>query len=377
MVETPLALLVIVGGALLFGVFFFFAYKIHQDRTRISVPALRMLLAVVLCFVIWAISVTILSLHFLQYNGAVASTQYEALQLSQRIIAAISAQYGAFLYYVAMKRMFKEKHPQSLMRYKGFWVTTLVVAMLIALDIRLKGYAPFDSSKPYTSDLFSNAEVILSYAHLLFWAALIIKVYLDVLKRNTQLTDQGRFVLCLVAFSLAFLGLLLVEVNLLLYVIFKNDDYRIFLNLLYHISLVVLVLFVVLSYIVPDTFFIRILSPLAAYKTLRQRRQQALLRSLHQTMVEIVPSVQLPCEPVHDLRILIEISDARQVIWSLQQRLKPIKPQDEAKYLLQLMRKNTILEAPGEYSPAPTSVKNIVKHNVIVAKRLQRLQKAM
>src|SRR5450631_2992067 len=269
MVETSLALLVIVGGPLLFGVFFFFAYKIHQDRTRISVPALRMLLAVVLCFVVWAISVTILSLHFLQ-----------------RIIAAISAQYGAFLYYVAMKRMFKEKHPQSLMRYKGFWVTPLVVAMLIALDIRLKGYAPFDSSKPYTSDLFSNAEVILSYAHLLFWAALIIKVYLDVLKHNTQLADQGRFVLCLVAFSLTFLGLLLVEVNLLLYVVLKNDDYRIFLNLLYHISLVVMVLFVVLSYIVPDTFFIRILGPLSAYKTLRQRQQQALLRSLHQTMVE-------------------------------------------------------------------------------------------
>ena len=352
----PLAFFVMTGEVVLIGAFSFLAYKVYQDRQRIGMPVLRALLAVVVCFIIWALVVTM-----------------RPLDVWQRVVAAGCAQYGAFLYYVAIRRMFKNERPHALIRNKGFWITLLVVGILVVLDIQLRGQASLDSSAPYISGWLSNTEAALSYLYLLFLDVLIIKVYLKGLQRSTHLVDQGRFGLCLFAFSMNLLGLLLMEVSLLL-VILNHQEYRDLINLLYHVSLVVFVLFTVVSYILPERFFVRVLRPLSIYTALRQKRQQALLRDLHQTMVRIVPGVQLPCESVHDLRILIEISDARQIIWSLQQRLKPIKPQEEAKYLWQLMHKNTVLEAPGKYSPAPTYLKNIVKHNVMVAKQLQRLQ---
>lgn len=354
MVEKLFAFFVMAGEGVLIGVFLFLAYKIYQDRYRIGMPVLRTLLVAVACFIIWTLVI-----------------RFHPLHLWQRIVAAGSAQYGAFFYYMAVKQMFKHERPRSISSWKGFWITSLVVGIIIVLDILLRGQATFDSLHPYTPSWFFYTEAFLSYSYLLFLDGLIVKVYLVSLQRNTYLIDQGRFGLCLLAFFGTLLGLLLVEVNLLL-ALLHHEEYRVLLNSLYHLILVLMAPFVALSYILPNAFFVKILRPLSAYKTFHQRRQQALLRSLHQTMVRIVPGVQLRCEPVHDLRILIEISDARQVIWSFQQHLKSITPQEEAKYLLHLIHNNTVLMAPGEYSPPPTILKNIIKHNVIVAKRLQR-----
>ncbi len=355
MVEQPFAFFVMAGEGMLFGVFLFFAYKVFQDHHRISMPVLRTLLAVVLCFIIWVLAIT---LH--------------PLQLWQRIVAAGSAQYGAFLYYAAVRRMFENVSFRPIIRWKGFWITALVVGSIIVLDIFLKGQPVFDSTDPYISSWPSNIEAVLSYSYLLLWDVLIIKIYLAGLRRNVHLVDQGRFGLSLCAFALNLLGLLLEELNLLLAML-KNVEYRLALNTFYHVSLVVMVLLIVLNYILPDKILVKIVAPLASYKALRQQRQKELLRRLHQTMVNIVPGVQLPCEaPVRDLRILIEISDARQIIWSLEQRLKPVTPQEEARYLLHLMHKKTVLTTPGTHSPPPTSRKNIIKHNVIVAQHLQK-----
>lgn len=361
MVEKQFVLVVLAGEGILLGGFLFFAYKVYQDRRRIGMPVLRMLLVAVICLITWLLVVT---LH--------------PLQVWQRLVGVGSVQYGTFLYYMAVKQMFTRGRPQSLIRDKAFWMTALVVGMIMVLDILLRGQPAFDSPDAYTPSVFFYTEAILFYTSLVFWDILIVKVYLQALQRTTHLIDQSRFGLCVLAYFINLLGLLLVEVNLLLSLL-KHEEYRVLMNSLYHVTVYVMVVFVPLSYILPNAFFVRVLRPLSAYKTFRQKRQQALLRSLHQTMVRIVPGVQLSwesVESVRDLRILIEISDARQMIWSLQQRLKPVTPREEAKYLLHLLNKNTVLTTPGAYSPAPTSLKNVIKHNVIVAKRLQCLQRS-
>lgn len=90
-------------------------------------------------------------------------------------------------------------------------------------------------------------------------------------------------------------------------------------------------------------------------------------------MVSIVPSVHLPCQPIHDLRVLIEISDARQIIWSQQQHPRPLTPHEEARHLQTLVLTQTVLTTPGAYVPASTRLKKTIRHNVLVAKYLSSL----
>ncbi len=354
MVEQPPILLAIAGEVLLMGILLFLVYKWYQKRHCSDMSVLRTLLPAVICFNIWVLVIML-----------------QPLQLWQRIVAVGSAQYGAFLFYTATKLMLKSERPRPIMRNKGFWITSLAIGIIVVFDIFLFGSTNLNLDRLGWP---SRIETASGYFYLLVWDVLIIRIYREVLRRTTHLVDIARFGLCVLAFSLNFLGLLLIEANLLL-IQLNHKEYLLPLKLIYYVILTAMATLIALSYILPEKFFVKVLYRISLHKDARQQQQQELLRSLHQTMVRIVPGVQLPCKPVHDLRILIEISDARQVIWSLQQRLQPVTPREEAKYLLHLIDKNTVLTAPGDYSPAPTSRKNVIKHNVIVAKRLQKLQK--
>jgi hypothetical protein len=143
---------------------------------------------------------------------------------------------------------------------------------------------------------------------------------------------------------------------------------------MYILSLILMAALVAGGYLLPDRFFRKVLGPIYAYDTVQQKRRQELLGYLHQTMVQIVPSVQLDCEQIQHLRVLIEISDARQVIWSQERRTQPITPEDEANHLLQLIRTHTGYEKPGEYPPALMHDRKVVKYNLAVARHLKSLR---
>ncbi|MBV9615231.1 MAG: hypothetical protein JO031_07235, partial [Ktedonobacteraceae bacterium] len=357
MVDQPL--IVFSGMGLLIGMFVFLVYKIYQNRQRVSTPVLHILLGAALCLIIWVIAVV-----------------SRPLSLWQRIVTANAAQYGALLYYIALKHMFTNRRSTSLLKNQAFWITTLSVLTIIVLDIYLRAQPVFDGTTPLPlhQGWMFYTEAALSYSNLLYLNILIISVYVESLQRNIDTSDQGRLWLFLLAFLISGLGLLLADINLFLFLAGDGNS-RIFLNSLYHLALVISALMVVLAYTLPDIFFLKLFRPLVSYRLYRLQQQQTLLRQLHQVMVKIVPDVQLACEQAHDLRVLIEISDARQVIWSQQQRTAVITPQDEARHLLHLLHKNVVLATPGEHQPPPTRHKPIVKHNVLTARHLKSLQK--
>ena len=132
--------------------------------------------------------------------------------------------------------------------------------------------------------------------------------------------------------------------------------------------------FVAGSYVLLDRFFTTALRPIYQYLIGRQKQQQDLLRYLHQVMLQIVPGVQYDFEGLRDQRAPIEISAAREVIWSHERRTKPITPQEEAKHLLSLVYKGIPLTELGDYSPAPMCSRTTAKHNIAVAQHLKRLQ---
>lgn len=353
MVENPF--LVWTGAGLLLLLVCFMSAKICQDRHRIGQSVLWTFLGCALCLFIWGVVVVPRPLH-----------------LWQRIVGAASAPCGLLLYYAAIKEMFGTRRRWSLVRSKAFWSIMLLIVIVILLDMCLGENAPvYDSTDPaYAPSLLSLVESALNYLTLLFLDTLIVQVYYQCWQRMSHLLDQCRLGLCLTAFLLNAGALVLVEAGVLL-ALCGHVQERLVFNAIYHVSLPVTTLLLVCSYILPASWLLALLRPVVAWRARRQEQQQALLRQLHQTMVTIVPGVHLPCEQIHDLRVLIEISDARQIIWSQQPRSKLLTPLDEARHLQALISTHTVLTTAGAYVPVATRLKETVRHNVLVARRLR------
>ncbi len=355
-----IALAVFLGVLILSSLLLFVGYKIYQDRQRLHKPVIKKMLCVGVLFIIWAL--VILSHPIYPW---------------QLVLAACCAQYGLLLYYCALDQMLNNKRHRPVIRSRVFAVTTLLVILVVILDFRLGNHqSTFGSAGPYTLTWTSYTEPALSYFGLLYLDALIVWVYAKDLRRHTNLIYTARRSFCMLGFLVNLLGLLLLEGSLLLSLLAK-DGHGVVISSIYELSMILMAVLLAGGYMLPDRFFSKALRPIYASIILHQRRQQELLSHLHQTMVQIVPSVQLDCEQIQSLRVLIEISDARQVIWSQERRTQPITPEDEAKHLLQLICTHTEYDKPGEHHPALTHDRNIVKHNTAVAKHLKSLQKAM
>lgn len=212
-------------------------------------------------------------------------------------------------------------------------------------------------------------------ATLLFMYVLIIRLFWISLRQSKDLTYIVRRTLGLTTYTAAALCVMVSTINLTLSV-FYGDMYRHQLNRIFYMIVPVLGLMPIIN-IVPQPVLAKIVQPLEHILVKRRERQQALLRHLHGTMVKIVPGVQLQNEALRDLHMLIEISDARQMIWSQTQRTKPIAAKDEAQHLFTLCKHDVVIIGPGRYLPPPTRCQNIMQHNVAVAKHLKQLESSL
>jgi hypothetical protein len=351
-----LKLAVLLGVVLLSSLLLFVGYKIYQDRQRLHKPVVRKMLCAGILIIIWLLVV-----------------QQQPLLLWQHILAACSAQYGVLLYYCAIDQMLNNKRHRPVIRSRVFPATTLLVMIVVILDFRLGDHQPAFGACPYKLTSISYTETALNYFGSLYLDALIVWDYAKDLRRHTNLIYTARRSFCLLGFLVNLLGLLLLEGSLFLSLLAKDTHCR-EISSIYELSMILMAVLLVGGYALPDRFFSKALGPISAYVTWQQKRRQELLGYLHQTMVQIVPSVQLDCEQVQNLRVLIEISDARQVIWSQERRTQPITAEDEANHLLQLIRTHTEYDKPGEHPPALTHDRKIVKHNLAVARHLKSLQ---
>ncbi|HEY7414493.1 MAG TPA: hypothetical protein VH593_04820, partial [Ktedonobacteraceae bacterium] len=289
MVTLSFLTIVAIGVGLTGGLCVFLAAKIFQDRQRISIPALRILMGAVFCLFIWIFSIML-----------------RPLQMWQRLLAGGSAQYGMFLYYTALKRMFTPRHFRSLVHSPGFWITTLVVIVLMLLDLSLGNQVAFDDTEPYIPSWTFYTEAALGFTFLLCMDIVILQVYRACLQRTARLIERCRLSLCLLGSVISMFGVLLVEVNLLL-CLAGQEHFRVLINTIYHLSTVPALLFVACGYVLPDRWLLLPMFPFTSWNAICQRQNQVLLHCLHEAMIAIVPGVHLPCEGVRELRVEIEI----------------------------------------------------------------------
>lgn len=94
--------------------------------------------------------------------------------------------------------------------------------------------------------------------------------------------------------------------------------------------------------------------------------------ALHRVMLRIVPAAYCPTERTVPLRWLIEISTAREIIWSQCPSQVEITAADEAGLLARLLAAGTTYGERGRYA-AELHFTNVVAYNRDVMRHLRRI----
>ena len=131
-------------------------------------------------------------------------------------------------------------------------------------------------------------------------------------------------------------------------------------------------IFLLVGYVLPDRAFHRVAGPLLRWFERRDANAQVLLRELHQAMIAVAPSVHLS-QINSTTRMLVEISDARMLLWSQATGYNLCSPRHEARYLHHLLQRGVTIDRWGERQPeVPRS--NVIAYNLAVARHLRDLQ---
>lgn len=208
----------------------------------------------------------------------------------------------------------------------------------------------------------------LNYSLQLILLVMILWHYATSLGRQQNMVYVVRRVLCMVGYTLAIICVFSTKVTQL---VSPTGAQEVWLLNSCQRNLMVSLGILVVAFTTPHRVLARGMWPLAALLAWRRRRHDQALQELHHLLIQIAPGVHLRSARLRPVRILIEISDARQLIWSHVDRRAPITPRDEARYIADLIRRQTIVTDAGPYTPPALHHGSVIRHNHATLKHLR------
>lgn len=336
----------------------YLGYRLGRDRA----PSARSIILKLLGGVVLALILSISS-RFPQSSRWMLVLEIGCLQNS------------LFLIYLASNQLLNNK-PYLPLSKQRFFPLIMVAICIGAVLGALGGHhletfllnPAFQPAPLYTISFFWN------YGLQFFFVLLTLRLYWLSLDRYTILTYLVRRLMGTASFFIAACALCLGAVNLLLFLLHEKS-FHVPLSQAVVVSETLLLWLLVAGFVIPQEVMERMMRPLEDALAWRQWLQYNLLCSLHEKMIQVVPGVHLAYDELYDVRVLIELSDVRQIIWSHVPTTRPITVREDAKYLLSLLRQKRIITSPGPYQPAVTRQRNVLKHNLAVARRMRRYER--
>ncbi len=290
--------------------------------------------------------------------------------------------YALLLFYLAIDQLINSQAPHSTFKRRLFWCTTLFALIVIVLtylgrcdlDAFLRNGSFPSSTVCYNSYLLDTwfRSYLLALTIFSYWRSFRLHLNLVYIVRRC-------FGIASVLISLSYT--ISIEIALMLTLIW-GDYYRAYLTYPRDAAYLLAMSLLSVGFLLPEPMLVHVLRPVSAYIQKKRGKEQELLGYLHKKMIQIVPGVHLQLLPevqsqfkqLCDIRIPIEISDARQILWSRRQCQQLIAPEDEAKHLFCLLQQQIVIHEPGNFLPPHLRYRNVKKHNLVVAKRLQVLE---
>jgi hypothetical protein len=280
--------------------------------------------------------------------------------------------------------------PRSVLQSRGFKATMLISALAIGLDaVRIFSKETFYPSRNLPTLNYPRAfpadgltiewGAVVGYYLLhnlmqLIFVSLIIVIYIRTMRQYTEITYLVRRLICILGFLILAAGMSSATIGIIAWTLSYTDIHKTLIRV-YQIGKINALVVIAFGFLVPHGWLTWMITPVRQFIVLRRQRQDILIAYLHSKMTQITPVVRLATqdERLRAIRVPIEISDSRLLIWSQTVQVQPITPRVEAEYLAQLLRARSMIGTPGPHSPPPTRDHDVRRHNLATAQYLQRL----
>jgi uncharacterized membrane protein len=289
-----------------------------------------------------------------------------------RSICVVATHQSFLIYYLNCEQIIREEISNFLKR-KLYIIVTLISVFIVVIEYFRRGNLGwFVDNDIYHPTFVYYASQILFYAVMLYVGICGIKIQYQSLLNSKPLVYLVRNTLGVLIFLLVLISAMIAEINLCLS-IFYGDMYRYTLNEIYQ-GLKPLFGIVILLAAAPSPILARIFAPIKNYFIKRRYRQEAVLIGyLHEKLTRVVPIRRTLDQKEHSIRRIVEIGDARDILWSHTCHQDPITAMQEAQLLFSLGQKYTTIKGHGEYS-TPVIQGDVTQHNLMVARYLRKLE---
>jgi hypothetical protein len=201
----------------------------------------------------------------------------------------------------------------------------------------------------------------------------IIRLFVRSIVQSKDLTYIIRRSVGLFAMLCVTIGTCAAAVNLVLFMRY-DTTYRTLLNMVFYVTTPMITLLPLINAVNRSTLE-RIAAPLDARRARRERQQRERLHYLHRRITTITPQVVLRHDALLQSRILMELSHARQIIWSYTRRSMPVSAKIEAAHVFALLANENVLESSGPYTAPRPWARREKQHFVAVAMQLAHLER--
>jgi len=334
--------------------FVYLGYRLYQDNAAMAKSVIVKLLVSI-------------GLGLFAFNNILLTTDNIWWSLS----GMAAMHYCRLLAYLVAEQLLGDRPYQEVFMHTIFVRTTaFVIPGLAFLYLSGDSFHSFMTNDPVSPNWAHYASGFINYGIQTYLLGSLLLLFLKDLYHHRELVYTTRRSVLLLSACIGVSGTIASELNLV-FSLFQNTSYRDQLNGISSIAGLLMVWLLVTAFLIPRSALIFMLRPLKQRLVQRQWEEYELLDYLHKMLLTIVPGIHLRDASSQSLRILIEISDARQTIWSWIPHDASITPRIEAHYLSTLLAHRIVIYEPGKRQPPDIHTSNIVKYNMAVAKHLK------
>ncbi len=329
----------------------------HRIKSNWNSSTQRVVVLMIICSIILLISVII----------AIP----KPVTMVADIIRMTSMLYSMFIAYIILKHIYQNKVFVSILRDPLFTITTIVSLYVVVADLNRNSFGVITDNDPVTMDFFYTTSSLASYVLMSFLSGITLYWIYITASSSKSLIYKARLSTSGIAFLVITICCAAIIINIVLAAL-GNFTYRSSLNAVYHYGKLVYFPAMFAAIMLPERTMNYLLKPLYRIQEAKSRQTREDIRYLHERMISIVPSVKLGYEKLNMDDMVVEIADARMILWTNVpiDSQSTISPQSEAIVIQDLLNKRTIFENVGTYT-APCPPSNELKHNIDVAKSLK------
>lgn len=291
------------------------------------------------------------------------------------LFRVISLHYCLLFSYIAIEHIVKERVFVPIVRNPMSILTTIVTILVVCIDYyRKDNLGVITDNDVFRLDMLYVVSYMFSYGFISFISGMTAWMVHKSIRPNQPMTYRVRRLGVVVTYSLIMFCAVSVLVNVLF--VFSGDGTKrwIFSGIYHYGKLIYFPLMMVCGF-VPEQTLVRWVQPLSWREDRERQQQQQRITYLYNKMVLLVPDVHLEYGQLHFEDMLVEIADARLLIWTHARSGRWLRPsaKREAAVLFDLIRRGVIVRRPGPHRPQ-LAPQNEIRFNSAVARHLQRLE---